>query len=63
YIMPAGEYQLLLQVFEENGDISSSWIMTTNGWSYLGEDSGLPEETLFTLEEGGVYELKAGGLP
>ena len=63
YILPAGEYQMMLGVSDEDGEYSTDWVMTRDGWVWLGPDVALPENTVFTFEEGGVYELTTDGLP
>lgn len=60
YIVKAGEYQL--QVIASGRDDSMGWVLTGDTWVYLGENDPLPEGTLFTFEEGNVYELSADGI-
>ena len=63
YIMPAGDYQVLLSLPGEGNQTPASWVMSGDGWTYIAEDGFLPEETLFTFEAGGIYELNTDGLP
>ena len=63
YIMQAGDYQILLEVSGEKKEDSSVWVMTGDGWVYLGQDDCLPENALLTFEEDSVYELTTDGLP
>lgn len=63
YIMQAGNYQVMLTVFDETNENPTSWVMSGDGWACLSDGGVLPEDTLLFFEEGDVYELATGGLP
>lgn len=63
YIMPAGNYQVLLTMFDETGKNPTSWVMSDDGWTCLAENAAIPENTLFAFDEGEIYELSTDGLP
>ena len=63
YIMPAGEYQLLLDIPGESDEKSTTWLLADEGWVDLGPDGILPEGVLHAFEAGDVYDLTTDGLP
>ena len=63
FIMPAGNYQVLMTMFDETGENPASWIMSGDGWVCLADGGSVPESTLFTFDEGVIYELNTDGLP
>jgi len=63
YIMPAGEYQLLLDIPGEGDEESMTWVLADDGWANLGPDGILPEGVLHAFEAGDVYDLTTDGLP
>lgn len=62
YILPAGGYQIALAVPGEDGEGSVMWLMTGDQWVCMDGSSPIPDDTLFTYEEGCVYELPTDGL-
>lgn len=62
-VLQAGDYQMMLEVKSEKEEDRLVWMLARNGWVSFDEDSYLPEDTLFTFEEGQVYELTTDGLP
>ena len=63
YNMPAGDYQLGLDVPGAEGEEATGWVLSGDGWVCIFPEGVLPENTLFTFEEGTVYELTTDGLP
>ena len=63
YIMPAGNYQVLLTVFDETNENPTTWMLFADGWLCLREGVAIPEDTLFAFDEGEIYELSTDGLP
>ena len=62
YIMPAGDYTIKLDILADGGEESFTWLLTGDTWTCLEEDSIIPEDTLYTFEEGYAYELPDEGL-
>ena len=61
-ILKAGNYQMMLEVYDENEENFPAWLLTEDGWVYFGKDSPLPYGTLLAFEEGQEYELTRDGL-
>ena len=62
-MVPAGDYEIFMSLSGESGENSFTWVIAGDSWVLLDKDSGYPENTLFSLEDGGVYELTTDGLP
>ena len=62
YIMPAGDYNVKLEVLTDSDETSFTWLLTENGWVRFDQDTAIPEDTLLTFDADGVYELPADGL-
>ena len=62
-VIPAGDYQFMLQISGEKEEDSATWMLAGDSWVYLDQDTPFPDDTLITFEEGYVYELPTDGLP
>lgn len=59
---PAGEYEIYMSMAGESEDESFSWVLTGDSWLLLSPGADLPDDILFTFEEGSIYELPEEGL-
>ena len=62
YIQPAGDYQIVLTVPGEDGAAPFTWIMAGDSWVCLDGEMPMPDDILFTYQEGCVYELPSAGI-
>ena len=62
YIMPAGDYIVMLEVPAHDGEEAVNWLLTGDGWTIPDQDTGITDDALYTFEEGYAYELPEEGL-
>ena len=62
YIMPAGDYIVMLEVPAHDGEEAINWLLTGDGWTIPDQDTGITDDALYTFEEGYAYELPEEGL-
>lgn len=63
YVVPAGDYQLQLTVPDQNKGNTAAWVLSGDSWIDIDQNTDFPEDTLFTFEDGSIYELTTDGLP
>lgn len=62
YIMPAGDYIVILEVPVHDDEEAVNWLLTGDSWTFPDQDTGITDDTLYTYVEGYAYELQEEGL-